>query len=434
LSLGHISWYIPIRVTPVLPRLENRMPAKTLTDTMIRAMANPAKRREIPDRISQVYLIVQPSGAKSWAVRYRLDRREKKLTLGSYPKIGLAAARDLARKAHEDVAGGKDPAIRKHRSGKIYVETLLDQYLETKRDLRSHGEVSRMLKVDMSAKWRGRLVSSIQAPDVEMLLNKKKETAPVSANRLQTLMKGYFKYAVKQHLITTSPMRDVDRPAKEKPRKRFFSHEELQKIWAKTQLGEWPYHHIIRLIMLTGQRRDEVASAEWGEFDFAARTWTIPGAKTKNKLAQVVPLTDAMIALVKALPRIDGTEFLFPTRKAKRIHERHFSGWSKAKAKLAKELEFKVQWGQHDFRRNIRTACSAMRVNRIYAERILNHVPGAKTMEGVYDQYEFFEEKREAIEAWQQYLIERAGVDVTRPIDSPPTDPVPPPAGRRSKP
>jgi len=155
-----------------------------LTDILIKKLVVPAKRREIPDgRISGLYLVVQPSGAKSWALRYRASGAPRKLTLGPYPAIDLATARKRAQEAIGDVAGGKDPAAAKRvarataRAAKAtpddLVENVVDDFvrLYASRKTRDWRETERLLKKDVAAPWRGKRLGEIERQHLAKLLD-----------------------------------------------------------------------------------------------------------------------------------------------------------------------------------------------------------------------------------------------------------------------
>ena len=225
-----------------------------LTDLSIRKMPVPTTRREIPDgKISGLYLVCQPSGARSWALRYRVDGKPAKLTIGSYPTIDLAAARRLAQKATAEVAEGNDPAAQKKAAREAVrdareatadrvervVELFVERYAKPKnRDWR---ETQRILDREVAGRWKGRRLSQITRAHVHEMLDEIVDRAPIRANRTLAHFRRMVRWAIERGIIERSPVEGVKAPAAEASRDRVLSDAEIKLIWMAFESIGWPF-------------------------------------------------------------------------------------------------------------------------------------------------------------------------------------------------
>jgi integrase len=421
-----------------------------LTDLLIKKLSLPEKRRELPDgKISGLYLVAQPSGAKSFAVRYRIDGAPRKFTLGAYPSLDLAAARKQAQKVLGDIAAGKDPAAIKKASRASMaadrawqidrvdrvVALFVERYAKPKtRDWR---ETERMLTKEVAARWEGARLSQITRAHVHEMLDEIVDRgAPIRANRVFAQVRKMCRWAISRGIIDRSPCEGLTRPSVETKRERVLSDNEIRLVWRAFDAVGWPFGAIGKLLLLTGARRDEVAKMRWSEIEIASRTWTLPGDRTKNRRLHIIPLTDAAISILQCLPRIGerGPGFVFTTTGRTAV-----SGFSHAKRAIdAAMLEATrgeagapcgkrddgpaPHWTVHDLRRTVATNLQRLGVKLEVTEAILNHVSGSRAgIVGVYQRHDYDAEKRSALEAWCQHLEilvsgERAGslVDVAK--------------------
>ena len=311
-------------------------------------------------------LVIQPTDAKSWALRYRLGRKQKKLTLGTYPSIDLKTARDLARAALVDVAKGGDPATEKKAEkqkkkaggGLDLVENLVDQFIkrhaEKKNKERHIHETQRILTREVVAKWKGRRIGEIGRADVlELLDGIVDRGAPIQANRVLAAMRKLCNWSIERGLIIISPCAGIRAPAGEKSRDRILSEDEIKAAWAAFDAAGWPFGPLAKLLLLTGARRDEVAQLPWSEIDLKARMWTLPALRAKNEHVHEIPLSDAAVAILESLPRVAGSPgYIFTTTGASPV-----SGFSKAKKQFDKLIAAQRDgepipaWILHDLRR-----------------------------------------------------------------------------------
>ena len=405
-----------------------------LTDIQIKKLAPPEKRREVPDgRIPGLYLVAQPSGAKSWAVRYRVNGAPKKLTLGSYPAVDLTTARRRAREAIGEVAGGKDPAAMKQASraaaqaaseAKVdRVERVAELFVEryAKPNTRDWRETERILKREVIGRWSGQRLSQIKGAHVhEMLDNILDRGAPIRANRVFAQFRKMCRWAISRGIIDRSPCEGVTAPSLETRRDRVLSDAEIRLAWAAFDSVGWPFGPIGKLLLLTGARRDEVAGMRWGEIDLAARVWSLPKERVKNKRDHVIPLSDAAVRIIDSLPHIGGESgFIFTTTRRSPV-----SGFSRAKSAIDKaivegmkaqandheKIKAPEHWTLHDLRRTLATNLQKIGVKLEVTEAVLNHISGSRAgIVGVYQRHAYADEKRVALDGWANRLAEIVG-------------------------
>ncbi len=396
-----------------------------LTTVAIEKLLAPPKRREVPDgRISGLYLVHQPSGAKSWALRYRMAGTPRKLTLGPYPAVDLATARRRALEALGALAGGIDPAQEKqasraavkaaHEAEGDRVEKVVALFIErhAKAKTRDWRETERMLTKEVAKRWQGRRLGQITRAHVNDMLDEIIDRGHhVRANRVFAAFRKMCNWAVVERgILEKSPCLGMSAPSKETKRKRVLNDNEIQLAWRAFESMGWPFGPIGQLLLLTGARRDEVAGMQWQEIDLANRNWTLPATRTKNKNEHVIPLSDAAVSIIEKLPRIERQRYVFTTTGKTPV-----SGFSKAKKEIdAATLELQgdeatplPHWTLHDLRRTVATNLQKLGVRLEVTEAVLNHVSGSKAgIVEIYQCHNWADEKRTALNAWANRLHE----------------------------
>ena len=394
-----------------------------LTDLQIRKLETPSRRREIPDKkISGLYLVIQSTGAKSWALRYRVDGKPKKFTIGSYPAIDLAAARRKAQEALGDVAGGNDPSATKvaAREARKAAESTADRVAEVvetfiARSLKRNAggswarEGERLLRKEVIPAMGKKRLGDVKKSDVHDMLDAIVDRgAPIVANRALAIFRRLCNWPIERGIIAVSPCDKIKAPAVEESRDRVLTDDEVRVAWAAFDQIGWPFGPIAKLLLLTGARRDEVGSATWAEIDLKARTWTIAKERSKNGAAHEIPLSDAALAILAALPRIGELKnaLVFSTTGKTAV-----SGFSKAKRlidaamldalKGAGNREAPTRWTFHDLRRTAASGMAGPGVPPHVIEAAINHKSGIiKGVSAVYNRYGYAAEKRQALDAW----------------------------------
>jgi integrase len=272
-------------------------------------------------------------------------------------------------------------------------------------------EVERDIRRVFISEWGGKPITEIAAADVVNLIKRFRNDGKFyQAHNLLGYARRLFNWAIGQHAygIENSPcdrLKPKDIVGERRPRSRILADAELRAAWQAGQSLGYPYGPLFRLLVLTGQRKSEVAEAQWSEFDLGKKLWVIPAARMKADAAHVVPLSNDAIAILEALPRFNGGDYLFSTTLGKSP----VNGFSKAKARFdarivealrasdpnAKLPEFVI----HDLRRTFRTHLSAIPgISDLVRELVIGHTkPG---LHKVYDQYAYVDEKRYALDAW----------------------------------
>jgi integrase len=443
--------------------------AKPLTPVAIRNVKPGAKRLEIADPGCQgLYLVVQTGGAKSWAFRYRFAGKPKKLTIGPvYIGSGkgdepdtaeldqpntLAGARELAIAAARQVAKGTDPASHKRREkaaarqraenaellDRDTVEAVARLFIQkyAKAHTKSWDQTARLIGLkpdpkdetklvrsksggEVLSKWGNRPVREITRRDVHDLLDGiVSRGAPVTANRVLAHMRKMFNWAASRDIIDVSPCIGVTPPTAETSRDRILSDEELRLVWLGAQAIGWPFGHMVQQLILTLQRRDEVAGMFRKELKPQDRLWIIPKDRAKNGLEHEVPMSAAAWDALEELPKIGKVGLVFTV-----TGETPVSGFSRAKERLDEEIA-KIQraeavergenpkevkppphWTLHDLRRTGASGMARLGIQLPVIEKVLNHISGSfRGVVGVYQRHSFSEEKRKALEAWASHI------------------------------
>jgi len=415
-----------------------------LTDVQIRKLQTPTVRREVPDgKIAGLYLVLQPSGAKSWALRYRAAGKPAKLTLGPYPTLDLANARRRAQEALGEVAGGKNPAADKQAAREAQkaaestadrVENVaaafIDKYVKRNVGETWAREAERLLTKEINPKIGAKRLGEVRKSDIHDLLDEIVDRgAPIVANRTLAVFRRLCNWAVERGIIEVSPCEKIKAPSAEETRDRVLSDDEIGHAWRAFEASGWPFGPMAKLLLLTGARRDEIASARWSEVDLDAATLTIAKERSKNGAAHEIPLSDAAVAILKSLPKMDPKRdengkacpaFIFTTTGKTAI-----SGFSKAKDEIdaailaalkseakaregrEEDVEAPARWTFHDLRRTAASGMAGIGVAPHVVEAALNHKSGTiKGVAAVYNRYSYATEKRQALDAWARRLDE----------------------------
>lgn len=394
------------------------MPKALTAKSVEQAKPHPNARREIPDGLlTGLYLVVQESGAKSWAVRYRHAAKTRKLTLGSLSVLDLAEAREEARTALQAVARGDDPAAarlarKSAPSDRDLFKNVAAEFLQRHaKGLRSRDEIERMLTKDVLPKWGDRRIQSITRRDVIELLDGLTDRGiGTMTNRVFSITRKLFNWAKDRDVIAVSPCDGVKPPVQEVSRDRVLSDDEIRLFWKATDRLGFPFGPLFKLLLITGQRLSEVGEMAHGEVRKADRLWVIPKERVKNNAVHEVPLSEAALAILEPLPRIAGRSgYVFTT-----TGETPVSGYSRAKRNLDKAIseiaredggEAVPEWRLHDLRRTTASGMARLGVSLPVIEKVLNHTSGSFAgIVGVYQRHSFADEKRTALEAWARFV------------------------------
>jgi integrase len=384
----------------------------TLTTRTVESARGGKKRREIPDaHLPGLYLIVQPSGAKSWAVRYRRHGRTRKLTLGAYPAVHLVAARDLGATALRDVAKNRDPGHDKARTRAKQTDAIEDvvtrfveQHCRRHNKPRTAEESERMLRKHVLPRWRGRTVSELRRRDVLDLIDGiVSDVTPKAGNNVLAVVRKMLNWCVERDMIPSSPCAGVKRPAAETVRDRVLNDDELASVLRAADQVGGPFGSLVKLLILTGARRNECAKMQWSELDLDRRLWTLDRERVKNDERHEVPLSKQAIAVIEATPRLKDSPYVLTT-----TGDSPSSGYAKGKRKLDALLPRDMPgWRLHDLRRTVATGLAKLGINLPVIEKVLNHKSGSFAgIVAVYQRHKFAAEKAAALTAWGRHVEE----------------------------
>jgi integrase len=399
--------------------MKMKLTQKSLTE--IKTLAGRRSDFTIWDSVISGFGLRLRSGRLSWAFQYRFEEKDYRIKIADAPAVDATVARERAKELQGQVAAAKigrgvHPAHERDAKRQEEVKapaasfaSIIPDYLAARSKLRdsSMEETRRYLEQHWKA-LHPIAPGKISRADVAVELTRMgKERGPASANRARSSLSKFFKWAVGEGICDNNPVVGTNKNENENgPRERSLTDAEIVAVWRGVPDSD--YGHILKLILLTGCRREEIGGLKWSEIDLGARTITLPGERTKNHQAHVVPLTDAAFDILGCCER-DG-EFVFGRTKT-----RGFNGWSKCKIELDKAVKLDP-WTVHDLRRTVRTGLSRLKVLPHVAEAVVNHLP-AKLIR-TYDLHTYEAEKREALDLWAHHLkteIARAsGANVTR--------------------
>jgi integrase len=368
---------------------------------------------------------VRPSGTPAYVLAKRMpgDTKPTRITIGRITDISLTDARDRAREAARAVRQGVDVNAEKRREAVArkaerkrvreveaeigyqpgtFGETAERYIRQECASLRRGAEIAAIIRRHLLPAWGDRQLEELRRRDLTAVLD-----PIVAAGRMQAAHKlrevaiRVINWAIDRgdldvnFLATASRGRRRAGILRRTRRDRVLTNDEIRALWEACDVAGEPFGALIRLALLLGQRREEIAAMEWAELDLERGLWVIPAARYKTKIEHAVPLPALAVELIRRLPRICD-RFVFSTSPGT-----HFSGFSKSKSRLD-DLSGITTWRIHDLRRTVRTGLAGLRVDPDVAERVIGHVIGG--VRGVYDRHAYIDEKRDALERWAVHL------------------------------
>lgn len=342
-------------------------------------------------------------GRRSWIVMYRVGRRKRRLTLGSYPPMTLAEARKDAKAALVVAQKGGDPAHEKKvaRMAETFsqlTKSYIEQYAKPNK---------KSWKLDEKALYRDAVprLGTFRAKDItrrdirDMLQDIVARGAPIQANRTFEIVRRLFNWAIAEDYLTTNPCQGISKPAKENRRDRVLKENEIRNVWPAMEAEQPFVAAMFKLRLITAQRGGEIASMRWEDLDLATGWWTIPAERSKNGLSHRVPLSPQALAVLEDVrEQENGSPWLFPSPRP----GRHMEYLVQAAKRIREQAG--VEFVPHDLRRTAASYMTSMGIPRLTVKKILNHVETDVT--ATYDRHSYDQEKCQALNAWGQRLHE----------------------------
>ena len=391
---------------------------KTLTDLTLKAFkpAPKGQRYELGDKDVKGFGVrVNDRGEVTFVLAARYPdggKHPTRATLGHYPNMTLAQARQKALTWKDAIRRGEDPRTpeqeeRKRRAANTF-GVLGERYLKSVVAKHRRAEqTSREFRNHLIKRWDDKPVAAITKADVrEMVASFTERGHERQAHNILGLARAFFNWCVEHDYIAISPcylMRPKRLIGEKHSRDRVLEDRELVALWRATERMGYPFGPLYQLLLLTGTRKTEAAGACWSEFDLDRGRWTIPPERFKSNATHRLPLSEDAVKVLTSLPRFEHGDYLFSTTYGRTA----VMGFSKAKERLdrlmVEELGRRPEpWVVHDLRRTVRTRLSSLKVPDVVAEKIIGH--DLKGIERVYNQHRYEDEMREALETWAALL------------------------------
>jgi len=378
------------------------LPKRALTEAAVQRLKPPESGQvDVFDQgFPGLALRISYGGRKAWVFFYRFGGRLRRITLGTYPALTLAEARQAWRDARTESQSGRDPS----RAGKgkkpatDFKNVAAQWILRDQAKNKSRGIVARLLDVNVLPAWEHRQITEIGRRDVLDVIDAIVDRgAVITARRVQAHLHRLFRWAVGRGIIETNPLADLPKPGSETPRDRVLSDDDLAALWNAVDQLSWQFRDAVRLLILTGARREEVGQLRWSEI--VGNDIKLEASRTKSALPHVIPLSAPARAIIESVPKIAGSAFVFTVDGVKPV-----SGWSRTKERLDKLVGIEA-WRIHDLRRTVATGLQRLGINLQTIEAVLGHTSGSRSgIVRVYQRHSFDAEKRIALEAWAGHI------------------------------
>lgn len=389
-----------------------------LTDQSAAALEIPEGKSEVlifDDALPGFGLRVRAGGKRTWIAQYRIGAQQRRVSLGI---VGAISAAEARKRAKQDIGGaqaGHDVQAKKitQRAPKappgVTLGDLFEMYLPVAKEKlkpTSYADLVRHLRTNW-APLRSLEVKDLERRHIAAELERIAIRGKYEANRSRASLSAMFSWAIGAGRVTrdSNPVIGTNKATNEIARDRVLSDMEASLIWK--QSGSGHYAAIIRLLLLTGQRREEVAAITWSEIDLVKGLWSLPKTRTKNKRAHDVPLSEPAIAILEGLPRQPERDLVFGDGKGA------FSGWSKCKERFDERLKaagMTAPWRLHDLRRTVATGMANIGVQPHIVEAVLNHISGSRAgVAGIYNRASYSAEKKAALDIWAAHVMALVG-------------------------
>lgn len=386
-----------------------------LTDLQVKRLVPRESRFEVLDG-KGLAVRVAPTGTKTWIFRYLFEGTPRRMSLGKYPSMSLAEAREAHGKALADVERGIDPGTvatdaKRARKAAPTFQDLVEEFWERElKATKSGPERKRLVEKDALPAWRTRKAKDITRRDIVVLMDEVRGRAPVTANRLLGVLARMFNFAAERGIIEDSPATRIRRPS-EAPRVRVLNDDELHRFWhGLEEVDVYPATRLaLRMILLTGQRPGEVTGMTWEEVE--GEWWTVPADRVKGGQEHRIPLTGLALEIIEDARRYSGDRpFVFASSMRNGSVPITVHSLSRGVLRHREEMGIHEHYTPHDLRRTCRTRLAEIGIDDVVAEKVLGH-----QLQGilkVYNRHSYDTEKRAALVAWENRLRRILGLEV----------------------
>jgi integrase len=397
-----------------------------LSDREILRLACPPGKKDILlfDDTLQGFGVRVTRSARIFIAQYRIGSIIRRTPLGRFGEITTKQGRDKAlvilgaAKDGRDPVGERQARIRQKAAEALQarakvaedaftLDRLIDAWIV---DLEKRGRRERYARNAAAAlrnhfqDYLHRPATSLTQTEAAHRLEEIGTTAgPIASNRVRAYAKAAYNRGIKRQLVKANPFDNVDRVAAEKSRDRVLNDAEIGAIWNAAGTLPRPYDGFVRLLLLTGQRRDEVSALRWEELSPDLTIWVLPAERTKTEMTHIVALSDAAQDILRVQPRIQDCPYVLPGERLRGP----INGFGLAKRRLDKALDKAIPpWTFHDFRRSMASWMASAGISSDVADRALNHTQGRyKGVKGIYQRYEYLPERKAALIAWSEHVL-----------------------------
>jgi len=373
-----------------------------LTDAHVKSLKPRDGRYEVFDATLAGFGVrISPSGTKTWIVLSRNLRRKTRASIGRYPQMGLAAARQRAMSVLNEMSEGE---YKRASDFELFENALEEWYLRDQSQNKSYSQVKDTIELHVRPYLKNFRLRDIEKRDLLKIVDRVGAKAPTQANRVLSFTKRFFNWCVSRDYLEVSPANGIAKFKTEVSRERVLNDDEMEAVYNATWTMDYPFAPLFRILIFTGQRLNEVAGLRWSEVDFTEKRWVIPSNRAKNKSGHVVHLSEPVIMELRFLRQVSQHDLIFTTTGTTAV-----SGFSKAKRKLD-VLSGVTDWRLHDLRRTFATvATEKLGFEPVVVDRALNHVSGSvKGVAAVYQRGQYLEGRRKVLDAWANHIAFRS--------------------------
>ena len=368
------------------------------TDAYIKSLKPATTRYDLYDaNLAGFGIRISPSGTKSWIALSRNMERKTRITLGRYPQMPLASARQRAMNALLEMADGE---FKRTNSFQNFEHALEDWYKKDQSKNKSFLQVKKAMELHVRPHLKDFKLSNVEKRDIIKIIDRIAIRTPTQANRVQAFITRFFNWCVSRDLLAISPANGITKAKTETSRDRVLTKDELTTVYNATFKMPYPFGPLFRILTCTAQRLNEVAGCKWSEIDLVAQKWDLPRDRSKNKASHVIHLSRPVLEELNQLMCSAQNELIFTTTGRSPV-----SGFSKAKKQLD-TISGVSDWRLHDLRRTFATvATETLGYEPVVVDRTLNHLNGSvKGIAAVYQKGQYLDKRKAVLDAWANFV------------------------------